>query len=161
MSKLKRQQIRKNRIWKHFLYWCNFKENPPFINLQEIQDYDPEKWRTTFELCQEQGRKKLTSEELLNIKPILDGQRQKEIFLNGIITESMEFWAMGYGWMPPLYASFKECSDRLTKVAIGKIIKNMYGDKEYEPHAALNFFLRTSSISERIKSKLLALKFEK
>jgi hypothetical protein len=161
-KKQRKKKIKADRLWRHFMYWCDFKNNPPFINLVEVQDYDPEKWRNAFERFQERGAKSLTTEELQNIKPILDGQRQKEIFLNGIIEEGMEFWSTGHGWWYPLYASFKDCDDRLTKVAIGKIIRNLYGygKKEYDPMASVDFFLRTPCISDRIKSKLFATKYE-
>lgn len=161
-KKQRKKKTKSDRLWKHFMYWCDFKNNPPFINLVEVKDYKPEKWRNAFERLQERGAKSLTAEELQNIKPILDGQRQKEIFLNGIIEEGMEFWSTGHGWWYPLYASFKDCDDRLTKVAIGKIIRNLYGygKKEYSPMAAIDFFIRTPSISPRIKEKLIASKFQ-
>jgi hypothetical protein len=157
-NKKRKKKFKADRLWKHFMYWCDFKNNPPFIGMKIVQDYDPEMWRNAFEKFQSNGSKYLTQEEMINIKPILDGQRQKEIFLNGIVEESMEFWSTGHGWRIPLYAAFCECSDRLTKVAIGKIIRNMYGHgkKEYQPMAATDFFIRTPSISDRIKSKLLS-----
>lgn len=86
-------KVRKERTWKHFLYHCNFDKFPPFINNKAVEDYDPEKWRDAFERYQEKGRKALTEEELINIKPILDGQRSKEILLNGLAEESLDFWA--------------------------------------------------------------------
>jgi len=159
--KQRRKKIRKDRTWNHFLFWCGFDRNPAFINMKEVENYNPEKWRTAFEFYQERGSRGLTSEELENIKPIIDGQRIKEITLNGLVTESMEFWANGWGWINPFIATLTTHPkvDRLTKVAILRMIRNMQGGKgKYDPNSVVDFFLRHPGISDKTKDHYFSIK---
>jgi hypothetical protein len=159
--KQRKKKIKKDRVWNHFLFWCNFKENPAFINMQEVKDYDPERWRTAFEHFQEKGSRGLSSEELTYIKPIVDGQRIKEITLNGLVTESMEFWANGWGWINPFIATLTMHPkvDRLTKVAILRMIRNMQGGKgKYNPNSVVDFFMRHPGISDKTKNHYFNIK---
>lgn len=130
--------------------------------MQEVKDYDPEKWRSAFEHYQEKGSKGLSSEELTHIKPIVDGQRIKEITLNGLVTESMEFWANNWGWINPFVATLTTLPkvDRLTKVAILRMMRNMQGGikGKYNSNSVMDFFVRHPGISSKTKNHYLSIK---
>jgi hypothetical protein len=147
MKKTKRQ-IRQDRTWKHFLFWLG--NGPHFINMQQSSDYNPEQWRAAFERYQSQGKSALSNDELAGIQPLIDGQRQKEICLNGHVAESMEWWAWHQGWIHPLRDSLiRGGYDRLTKVAILRMIRSMRDD-------LVGFFARHPGLDESVKSRHFA-----
>jgi len=162
-QKIRRNKIRKDRVWNNFLYFCNFKKWPAFINLKEITDYNPEDYREAFERYQTGGKHALkNAQELLYIQPILDGQRQKEILLDSLAEESMEYWAKGWGWIYPWVHTLDMKVDRLTKVAILRSLRTMLGTKlnctEYHPENILNFFVRHPGIKPKTKKRFLDLR---
>ena len=163
--KKRKQKIRKDRVWNHFMYWCDFENNKPFIDLQVVVDYDPNDWRDAFERYQTNGAKALSTIELKFIEPIVNGQRIKEITLNGLATESLEFWANSWGWIYPWIDSLtrEPFYDRLTKVAILRTIRKMQGGKKghYNPNSVIDYFMSHPGISEKTKQYYLNLKLQK
>lgn len=142
---LTRKQIKKNRTWNHFKWWVG--DGPHFIDNKEVVDYEPEKWRDAFERYQSYGPKALTTEEHINIKPLLDGQRQKEICLNGHVAECMEWWAHHRGWIWPLRDSLLRGKyDRLTRLAMLRMMRSMSED-------IVGFFERHPGIEDDVRQR--------
>lgn len=140
-----KEQIRKDRTWRHFLFWLG--KGPHFINMKEAHGYDPEMWRVAFERYQSQGAASLSPAELSGIQPLIDGQRQKEICLNGHVSESMEWWASHQGWIHPLRDSLMRGGyDRVTKLALLRIVRAMKKD-------VISFFQRHPGIEEKVKER--------
>lgn len=143
--KLSKKQIRKNRTWKHFLFWLG--SGPHFIDMKQAKGYNPEQWRDAFERYQSQGPKALSEQELAGIQPLLDGQRQKEICINGHVAEAMEWWASHQGWMHPLRDSLLRGGyDRLTRLSLLRIIRGLTDD-------TMSFFQRHPGLDEKVKQR--------
>lgn len=151
-----RKQIRKERQWKHWLYWLG---DGPFFdsNLKEIQGYDPEKYRQAFHKFQTHGVSKLTVEEQDGIKPLVDAQKCKEIFLTSLALESLEWWSCGHGWIHPwrhtvqINKTDPKKMDRITLVAIARTIRKIRED-------SYGFFARHPGIREDVKARFLAIR---
>ena len=162
--KIQRTKTRKDRTWNHFIYYSDFSKWSPFINMKEIKDYNPEHWRVAFEMYQEKGRKFITPEEYDFIQPILNGQRTKEIMLDSLAEESMEFWAKGWGWIIPWVHTLETVTDRLTKVAILRTLRKILGTKlnsrDYHPESIIEFFKRHPGISEKSKQRYFDVRWE-
>lgn len=123
--KLTKKQIKQNRLWNHFKSYICY---PIFDSkMRKINDYDPEKWRDAFLRYQSLGRRALTEEEIEGIAPLINGQANKEIFINSLVMETMEFDAMGWGWVHPINHTLQTGVDRLTKVALLKIKRRLAG----------------------------------
>lgn len=97
--------------------------------MRKIENYDPERWRDAFFRYQTYGRKSISEEERNGIKPLIDGQGNKEIFINSLILETMEFDARWWGWIHPINHTLQTGVDRLTKVALLKIRRDLAGVK--------------------------------
>ncbi len=61
--------------------------------MRRIEGHGPELWRESFEAYQTSGPSVLSELELEGIKPLLDAQINKEIFLNGLAEECFEWRA--------------------------------------------------------------------
>lgn len=135
-----KKQIKQDRLWEHFKYFLPdkiFKSD-----LTKWHNYNPELYKQIFLDYQSYGRKNLTLEQLENIKPLLDGQRQKEIFLNSVVMEIFEWDSKGWGWIYPIDSILSEKLDRLTRLSLLKIRKRLRGKNKnlYFPNR-LNFYL--------------------
>lgn len=149
MTTRAKKQIRKDRWWNHVKAWL---KPPFFINLQPVENYNPELWRDAFERFQTHGASSLSAEEIDGIQPLVSAQVQKEAVLTGHASEALEFWSSGMGWMPPLRDSLERGDyDRLTRVAILRMIRSLRQD-------ALGFFQRHPGISQAAKGRAFALK---
>lgn len=127
MAKPTKKQIKQNRLWNHFKSYICY---PIFDSkMKKIGDYDPEKWRDAFLRYQSLGRKALTEEEIEGIAPLINGQANKEIFINSLVMETMEFDAMGWGWIYPINHTLHTGVDKLTKLALLKIRRRLSGRK--------------------------------
>lgn len=151
LSKKQKQQIRKNRLWKHWLRWLG--EAPYWDNWHEYKDYDPEKFRDAFEKFQTHGRSVLTDDEWFGIQPLKNGQNQKEFVLTGLCEEALEFWSQNLGWIYPLSHYASQEKDRLTKVAVLRIIKRI------EEDGAAKFLLGHPKIPQKRKDYAVATKY--
>jgi len=150
-SKKIKNQRKKDRVWKHWLRWLG---KPPYWdNLVEYKNYDPEKFRESFENFQTHGPKSLTGDELVGIQPLISGQNQKEFFLTGVCEECLDFWSHNAGWIHPLRHSISLEKDRLTKVALLKI------EKRIKQEGAETFLLNHPRISVKQKEMALARKW--
>jgi hypothetical protein len=149
----KRKQIRKDRLWKHWLYWLS--DDAFDHNLKKIENYDPEKYRNAMDKWQTHGRKALTDDEFQGVKPLIDAQKAKEIFLTSLAEESAEFWSKGWGWIYPWQHTIdmrntdSKKMDRLTYVAILRTMKSIAED----PH---DFFERHPGIKPEIKDRFFS-----
>lgn len=146
-----RKQIKSDRLWKHWLYWLG--EHPAFDhNLKEIKDYNPELYRNAMKNYQTHGRKALSNDEFYGVKPLLDAQKAKEIFLTSLAEESLEYYCKRWGWILPWQHTIdggrRENIDRLTKVAILRTIKSIQKDP-------FDFFQRHPGIKPHIKQKYI------
>jgi len=150
LSKKAKNQIRKNRLWKHWLYWLG--EPPYWDNWHEYKNYDPEKFRDAFEKFQTHGRPALSEEEWFGIQPLKNAQNQKEFVLTGLCEEALEFWAQNMGWVHPLNHYVSTSKDRLTKVAVLRIIKRIQED------GAETFLLGHPKIPQKRKEYAMAVK---
>lgn len=151
-----KQEIRKNRWWKHILSYLPSKVFG--FDLRRIQNYNPEQWRDAFERFQSSGIKALMPFEREGIDPLISAQRGKEIFLTAIATECMEFWSNGWGWMIPINDVLQKrvgepSLDRLTRVAILRMRKTML---ENYPVGVVDFFCRHPGIKESQRERYLA-----
>ena len=147
--KKRKRQIRRDRTWNHFLYWLSdLKFHSNFTKW--VEPYNPEDHRLDFEEYQSHGARNLTAEQIEGIKPLLDGQVSKEITLNLLVEESMEWWAHGAGWTYPFLSFLSFKNDRLTKVAVLRIKKQLQEDN-------IGFWMRHPGISEDSKQKYLSI----
>lgn len=151
--RLTRQQIRKNRWWKHILFHLPSRIFGP--DLREIHGYDPEPWREAFERFQARGRSVLSKEEISGIHPLISAQKCKEILLTSLADECFEWWSNGWGWMGPLddtlYRKDDAPLDRLTRVAILRMKRTML--ETAASTSIVDFFSRHPGISESKKQK--------
>ncbi len=150
-----RKQIKSDRLWKHWLYWLA--DEVFDNNLKKIENYDPEKYRSAMYKWQTYGGKSLTDDELSGVKPLIDAQKAKEIFLTSLAEESMEYWSKGWGWIWPWRHTIDARKtdirkmDRLTYVAILRTIRSI----EKDPH---DFFERHPGISDRLKARYFSIR---
>ena len=165
--KLTKKQIRANRLWNHFKSYISY----PIFNSSghKVDNYDPEPWRDAFMRYQSLGRKALTEEEREGIKPLIDAQANKEIFINSLVLETLEFDAKGWGFIHPINSTLDTGVDRLTKRALLKIKRNLLGkfrkdgklqkEKDYDMGFfwRLNNFYKRHPVSEKEESQFLKL----
>ena len=142
-----RQQIRSNRLWKHWKSWL---PSPVFgLDMRRIDSYDPEPWRDAFQRFQTHGRHALTEAEYEGIWPLICAQKNKEITLTSLVDESMEWWANRWGWIYPFADFLAGGGDRLTRLAVMRTMKNIAQD-------SIGFFLRHPGIKHDIKMNRIA-----
>ena len=142
-SKVKssKKEIRNMRLWQHFKYYLPVKVFNSRLSV--IEDYNPEIHKNNFFKYQSYGRKSLSESELEGIKPLIDAQALKEIFLNSLVIETLEWDANGWGWIYPINSTLSGKLDRLTRLAILKIKKGLSGDKDEFTFAdRLDFYQR-------------------
>ncbi len=142
-----RKQIRRDRLWKHWLSFLSKKCYGP--DFKEIKDYNPELWRNAFEKFQTYGKSKLTKEEIYNIEPLIAAQKSKEITLTSLAEESMWYWSTGGGWIYPWLGSLQKPIERLFRVAILRTMRKI------RDSGSLEFFLSHPGISEETKTRYL------
>ena len=155
MNKKTRQEVRKNRLWKHWLFWMGEPFGP---DLKRMDGWEAERYRAAFERFQSLGAKALSPDELRGIHPLIAAQKAKEVLLTSLAEESLEYWAKGWGWRVPWQHVCdtrnigRKPLDRLTYVAMLRTMKSIAADP-------VAFFDRHPGISTRTKERYFGLKF--
>ena len=110
---------KRDQLWRHFVSWL------PAVCFRRDQtrwdDYDPEPWRDAFFRFQTHGESRLNKDELDGIWPLICAQKNKEITLNSIVLETMEWDASGWCWFFPLRDILSRQLEPLTRLALTKI----------------------------------------
>lgn len=114
VSKKQRRRFREKRFAKHLARFVDLHRFPDFQLTDDMIAAEAKR--------QTHGPCKLTESEVALLEPLRDGQKWKEVIIDGLVQEMAEWWSKGWGWWYPMAAHLRyERNDWIMKKALLEI----------------------------------------